>query len=85
MVDYEKKWGAKLEPAQVVFHMTTCRVEGEMFRMPGMRISDAINQVTNFIALKDATVYALDSDKPLLSKPFVAIQKQHIVLVTEPE
>ena len=81
--EYEKKWGAKQEPVAVIIYMEHVRVEGSMFRVPHMRVSDAINQATNFIALKDATVYPLDSDTPILSKPFIAIATKHIVFMAE--
>ncbi len=83
MVEYEKKWGTKQVPVSVVMYMENVRIEGSMFRVPHMRVSDAINQATNFIALKDATVYALDSDTPILSKPFIAVSRHHILFMAE--
>jgi hypothetical protein len=83
MAKYEEKWGAKTEPAPIVVYLNELRVEGTMFRLPNLRISDAINQAADFIALKDATVYPLESDTPILSKPFIAVFKRHINFVAE--
>ncbi len=83
MTEYEKKWGAKTEPVPIVLYLEKYRIEGTMFRLPKLRVSDAINQATNFIALRDVTVRPLDSDTPILSKPFIAVYKHHIVFVIE--
>jgi len=85
MVQYEKKWAVKTEPAAVLFYMENFRVEGTLFRPPGLRVTDAINQTTGFIALKDATVYRLDSETPVLTKEFIAVHRDHILFATEKE
>ena len=83
MTQYEQKWGAKSEPIPVVLYLENFRVEGTMFRLPNLRVTDAINQATNFIPLKDATVFPLNSDTPVMSKPYVAVHRSHILFVTE--
>jgi hypothetical protein len=83
MTEYEKKWGAKTEPVPIVLYLEKYRIEGTMYRLPKMRVSDSVNQATNFIALKDAVVYPIDSDTPVMSKPFIAVYKHHIVFVIE--
>jgi len=85
MPKYEEKWGAKTEPITVVVYTDRYRIEGTMFRLPNLRVTDAINQAASFLALKDATVYTLDTNTLLMSHPFVAIHKHHVVLVTERE
>jgi len=83
MTSYEKKWGAKTEPIEIVLYLENYRVEGQMYRLPNLRVSEAINQATSFIPLKDAVVFRLDSETPILSKPFIAVQKTHILFVME--
>jgi hypothetical protein len=85
MPKYEEKWGAKTEPIAVVAYLDSYRIEGTMFRLPTLRVSDAVNQATEFLSLKDAVVYGVDSDAPLLQKPFLAIHKSKIVFITERE
>jgi hypothetical protein len=85
MVKYEEKWGAKTEPVTVVVYTDRYRIEGTMFRLPKLRVTDAINQAASFLALKDATVYPLEADTPLMTRPFVAIHKHQIVFMTERE
>jgi hypothetical protein len=85
MGKYEEKWGAKTEPIQIVVYMEKFRVEGKMFRLPNLRVSDAINQAPNFLALKDVAVYPFDGDAPIMSKPFLAVYKHHIIFVAEQE
>ena len=85
MKKYEEKWGAKTEPAPIVIYLEKFRVEGMMFRLPNLRLSDAINQAPNFLPLKDVVVYPFDGDTPIMSKPFLAVCKQHIIFVSEKE
>jgi len=85
MTKYEEKWGAKTEPAPIVVYLEKFRVEGMMFRLPNLRVSDAINQAPGFLALKDAVIYPFDGDTPIMSKPFLALFKHHIIFVTEKE
>ena len=85
MPKYEEKWGAKTEPIAVVAYLDSYRVEGTMFRLPTLRVSDAVNQATEFLALKDVVVYRLDSDVALIEKPFLAVHKSKIVFITERE
>jgi hypothetical protein len=83
MPKYEEKWGAKTEPIAVVAYLDKYRIEGMMFRLPKLRVSDAVNQAAEFLSLKDVVVYCVDSDTPLLRKPFLAVHKSKIVFITE--
>jgi len=83
MVKYEQKWAVKTEPVPVIFYMEKFRVEGTLFRLPNLRVIDAINQATNFVALKDATVYRLDSDTAVLKKDFIAVHTDHVLFAVE--
>jgi hypothetical protein len=83
MSQYEQKWGAKSEPVPVTVYLEHWRIEGTLFRLPKLRVTDTINQAPAFIPLKDVTVFPLNSDTPAMTKPFLAVHKDHIVFVTE--
>ena len=83
MTKYEEKWGAKTEPIAVIVYTDQYRIEGTMFRLPNLRVTDAVNQAASFLALKDATICPIDSDTPLLTRPYLAVHKHQIVFIIE--
>jgi hypothetical protein len=66
------------EAIQVIIQTTTNVVRGKIHIMPGHRLKDEINQLDEFLAVTEATVYN-PSGKEMYHCEFIAINREMIV------
>jgi len=64
---------------------TTCEtIEGMIFKDPDNRMLDSLNLSTgDFIPVTDVTVYSAPDKKLLFKTDFMAVNKSHIVLISQ--
>lgn len=65
-------------PVPVVIQTTHQRIHGNVFKHPGRRLIDELNEVPNFIAVTDALV--LDGETSL-ETTFLTVHRDHIVWI----
>ncbi len=60
------------------------RIEGNVYLLPNTRITDMLNQEDyHFIPVTDANIYSLKSGDLVDEAEFVAINKNHVVLILD--
>jgi len=59
------------------------RVEGDMYLLPGSRLTDIVNVKTgkDFIPITNAKIYSSDKDKVLYEVEFVSINRESILMI----
>lgn len=64
-----------------VFFTHHYRIEGNAYTSPGERFSDFINtKGYDFIAITEARIYNLLGDKPLYQVPYLALNRNEVVI-----
>ena len=60
------------------------KIEGDVHCLPNMRLLDLMNSpVDNFVPVSNAAVYDEASGKLLYEVPFMAVNKNHIIVISE--
>ena len=74
----------KKEQLEVIVRTNTEKIEGEVHILPGDRLLDTLNRAEEpFIALAEAKVYSLTTEKLIFQSDFLAINKDQIVMIAE--
>ena len=63
----------------VVIETLQNRIKGKVHVLYNHRPSDLLNSKEQFIAVTEATILGLHEDRCLGERPFLAVNKQHIV------
>ncbi len=70
-------------PCAVVLYTRTHRIEGNLILLKGEQLSDKLNVTDRkFEAIENARVYTLDGGQLVHEAPFVAVNKDHVTLLT---
>lgn len=78
------KTRVKKEKVPVKIQTLQNRIEGNVYLLPNTRITDMLNQEGyHFIPITDAKIYSLKSGGLVDEAEFVAINKNHVVLILE--
>ena len=60
------------------------KIEGNVHCLPNMRLLDLMNSAAdNFVPVSNAEVYDEASGKLLYSVPFMAVNKNHVIVISE--
>jgi hypothetical protein len=60
------------------------KIEGDVHCLPNMRLLDLMNSdVDKFVPVSNAAVYDEESGKLLYEVPFMAVNKSHIIVISE--
>ena len=60
------------------------KIEGDVHCLPNMRLLDLMNsQVDSFVPVSNAAVYDEASGKLLYEVPFMAVNKSHVIVISE--
>ncbi|MDH5764108.1 MAG: hypothetical protein OEZ51_14135, partial [Nitrospinota bacterium] len=60
------------------------KIEGNVHCLPNMRLLDLMNSdIDKFIPVSDAAVYDEESGKLLYQVPFMAVNKNHVIVISE--
>jgi hypothetical protein len=74
----------KKETINAIIRTTSEKVEGKIFKLPNNRLLDMLNQGDeNFIPVIDAKVFCLVTGNVLFESEFLAVNKQHIILIAD--
>jgi hypothetical protein len=74
----------KKEKVPITIQTLQNRIEGNVYLLPNTRITDMLNQEgSHFIPITDAKIYSLKSGNLVDEAEFVAINKYHVVLISE--
>ena len=74
------------ERVSVVAIVGTWRVEGQMHVLSGSRLTDSLNsRAMDFLALTDAKVFEVVSEKLLFETPYLALNRESISMVLNAE
>ncbi len=67
---------------RVVICTSLYRVEGDMYLVPGSRLTDIVNVKTkDFFPITDAKILSPTEDKVLYTLDFVAINREEIIMI----
>lgn len=78
------KTRVKKEKVPITIKTLQNRIEGNVYLLPNTRITDMLNQEGyHFIPITDAKIYSLKSGSLVDEMEFVAINKYHVVLISE--
>jgi len=69
------------ETSPVVFLTSNYKIKGNIGLIPGVRLTDYMNETKDFIAVTDAQVFDRSSGEELLNSGFVNVQRDHIEVV----
>jgi hypothetical protein len=59
------------------------RIKGNIYLLPGSRVTDYMSEAKDFIAVTEAEVWELQvGGRQILSAPFVNISRDHIQIIT---
>ncbi len=76
----------KKEKIVTTIRTSSERIEGAVFTLPNTRLLDLLNnQSHQFIPVSEAKVFDEDSGKLLYEVPFMAVNTNHILTMTEVE
>jgi hypothetical protein len=74
----------KKERLEVIVRTNNEKIEGEIQILPGTRLLDALNREDeSYIALGEAKVYSITTEKLLFQSNFLALNKDQIVMIAE--
>ncbi len=74
----------KKEKLEVIVRTNSEKIEGEIQILPGTRLLDALNREDeSYIALGEAKVYSIATEKLLFQSDFLALNKNQIVMIAE--
>lgn len=74
----------KKEKYDVIIRTTEEKIEGKVYMIPGVRLLDMLNKSEeSFVAVSDAKVYSLSTEKLIFEAEFLALNKTQIVLIAE--
>jgi hypothetical protein len=74
----------KKETINAIIRTASEKVEGKIFKLPSNRLLDMLNQGDeNFIPVTDAKVFCLVTGNVLFESEFLAVNKQHIILIAD--
>ena len=74
----------KKEKVPITIQTLQNRIEGNVYLLPDTRITDMLNQEGyHFIPITHAKIYSLKSGTLVDEAEFVAINKYHVVLISE--
>ncbi|NIQ00174.1 MAG: hypothetical protein GWM98_06885 [Nitrospinaceae bacterium] len=60
------------------------KIEGNVHCLPNMRLLDLMNHPEeSFVPVSDAAVYDEESGKLLYQVPFMAVNKSHVIVISE--
>lgn len=60
------------------------KIEGDVHCLPNMRLLDLMNSPSeNFVPVSNAAVYDEASGKLLYEVPFMAVNKTHVIVISE--
>ena len=60
------------------------KIEGDVHCLPNMRLLDLMNSdIDKFIPVSNAAVYDEESGKLLYQVPFMAVNKNHVLVISE--
>ncbi len=70
------------EKVRVVICAAQYRIEGDMYILPGSRLTDMVNvKVKDFFPITEAKVMSATDDKILYTVPFVAVNREDITMI----
>jgi hypothetical protein len=70
----------KKEAIQVIIQTPVNIIRGKIFILPGHRLTDEINQMENFCALTEATIYNLAGNE-LYRSEYMALNRDRIIWI----
>jgi len=74
----------KKEKMEVIIRTSHVKVEGAIYKLPDTRLLDMLNKTAEpFIPVSEANVYDLNTGKLIFESSFLAINKEHIVIMAE--
>ena len=60
------------------------KIEGDVHCLPNMRLLDLMNSdIDKFLPVSNAAVYDEESGKLLYQVPFMAVNKNHVIVISE--
>lgn len=72
----------KKEKMRVVMCTHSHWIEGDMYVLPGSRLTDHVNvKAKDFFPVTDAKIYDLSADKILYSVSYVAVNRDDIAMI----
>jgi len=70
------------EKVRVVICTPLYRIEGDMYILPGSRLTDIVNVKTkDFFPITDARILHATEDKVLYNLSFVAVNREDIIMI----
>ncbi len=69
----------------VVFLTSHYKITGKIGLLPGVRLTDYMNETKDFIAVTQADVFALSSGEKILTKGFLNVQRKNIEIALPDE
>jgi len=74
----------KKERLEIIVRTNSEKIEGEIQILPGTRLLDALNRQDElYIALGNAKIYSITTEKLLFQSEFLALNKKQIVMIAE--
>lgn len=74
----------KKETINAIVRTASEKIEGKIFKLPNNRLLDMLNQGDeSFIPVIDAKVFCLVTGNILFESEFLAVKKQHIILIAD--
>ncbi|MDP3014265.1 MAG: hypothetical protein Q8M92_08500 [Candidatus Subteraquimicrobiales bacterium] len=70
------------EKVRVVICTSLYRIEGDMYILQGSRLTDMVNvKVKDFFPITDAKILSPTEDKVLYTVPYVAVNREDIIMI----
>ena len=74
----------KKETINAIVRTASEKIEGKIFKLPNNQLLDMLNQGDeSFIPVIDAKVFCLVTGNVLFESEFLAVNKQHIILIAD--
>ncbi|MBT5471616.1 MAG: hypothetical protein HOK41_13520 [Nitrospina sp.] len=74
----------KKDTVDAIIRTSGEKIKGKIFKLPSNRLLDMLNEGSeSFIPVIDAKVYCLVTGNILFQSEFLAVNKQHIILIAD--
>lgn len=78
------KGKVKKDQFDVIIRTTEEKIEGKVYLVSGVRLLDMLNNTDeSYVAVSEAKVYSLPTEKLIFEAEFLALNKKQIVLIAE--
>ena len=74
---------ANKQTLPVIIETTRYKIQGSIHILYNHRASDELNSKENFLAVTKAQVFDIETGKCLDERPFIAVNKNHIIMLIE--